>query len=167
MFISVCQASGHTKGVPASSILGPHAMPAAVNGRQWVQGFLPRARKKNNPSPWQGRPSIHKEPGADGAGWASDPPGNWGCVYVRVRGKAFLSANSGSGVTKKVKSNCQSPSCIRLSATPRTVARQAPLSLGFSRLEHWSGLPFPSPGESSQPRDQTRVSHNAGGFFTI
>ena len=31
MFISVCQASGHTKGVPASSILGPHAMPAAVN----------------------------------------------------------------------------------------------------------------------------------------
>ena len=32
-------------------------------------------------------------------------------------------------------------------ATPRTVARQAPLSMGFSRQEYWSGLPFPSPGD--------------------
>ena len=32
----------------------------------------------------------------------------------------------------------------RLSATPWTVARQAPLSMGFSRQEYWSGLPFPS-----------------------
>ena len=31
------------------------------------------------------------------------------------------------------------------SATPQTAAHQAPLSLGFSRQEHWSGLPFPSP----------------------
>ena len=30
-------------------------------------------------------------------------------------------------------------------ATPRTVARQAPLSMGFSKQEYWSGLPFPSP----------------------
>ena len=29
--------------------------------------------------------------------------------------------------------------------TPWTVARQAPLSMGFSRQEYWSGLPFPSP----------------------
>ena len=29
--------------------------------------------------------------------------------------------------------------------TPRTVARQAPLSMGFSRQEYWSGFPFPSP----------------------
>ena len=34
---------------------------------------------------------------------------------------------------------------IRLCATPQTAAHQAPLSLGFSRQEHWSGLPFPSP----------------------
>ena len=32
------------------------------------------------------------------------------------------------------------------SATPGTVARQAPLSTGFPRQEHWSGLPFPIPG---------------------
>ena len=35
-----------------------------------------------------------------------------------------------------------------------------------SRPEYWSGHPFPSPGESSQPRDLTQVSLIAGGFFT-
>ena len=34
---------------------------------------------------------------------------------------------------------------VRLCATPQTAAHQAPLSLGFSRQERWSGLPFPSP----------------------
>ena len=34
---------------------------------------------------------------------------------------------------------------VRLCATPKTAAHQAPPSLGFSRQEHWSGLPFPSP----------------------
>ena len=37
------------------------------------------------------------------------------------------------------------------SATPWTVACQAPLSVGFSRQEYWSGLPFPSPGDPSNP----------------
>ena len=36
-------------------------------------------------------------------------------------------------------------SVVADSASPRTVAHQAPLSMGFSRQEHWSGLPFPSP----------------------
>ena len=35
---------------------------------------------------------------------------------------------------------------VRLFLTPRVVACQASLSMGFSRQEHWSGLPFPSPG---------------------
>ena len=39
-----------------------------------------------------------------------------------------------------------------------TVACQAPLSVGFSRQEYWSRLPFLPPGESSQPRDRTCVS---------
>ena len=34
---------------------------------------------------------------------------------------------------------------------PRTAARQAPLSMGFSRQEYWSGLPFPSPGDLPNP----------------
>ena len=41
-------------------------------------------------------------------------------------------------------------SCVRLCATPETAANQAPPSLGFSRQEHWSGLPFPSPMHESE-----------------
>ena len=40
---------------------------------------------------------------------------------------------------------------VRLFATPWTVARQAPLSMGFSRQEYWSGLPFPSSGDLPNP----------------
>ena len=40
---------------------------------------------------------------------------------------------------------------VQLFATPCTVAHQAPLSMGFSRLEHWSGLPCPSPGNPPDP----------------
>ena len=39
---------------------------------------------------------------------------------------------------------------VRLCATPETAAYQAPPSLGFSRREHWSGLPFPSPMHESE-----------------
>ena len=60
-------------------------------------------------------------------------------------------------------------SCLTL-ATPRTVACQAPLSVGFSRQGYWSGLPFPSPGDlpdpGIEPRNQTQVSCFAGRFFT-
>ena len=41
-------------------------------------------------------------------------------------------------------------SCVRLCATPEMAAHQAPQSLGFSRQEHWSGLPFPSPMHESE-----------------
>ena len=36
---------------------------------------------------------------------------------------------------------------VQLFATPWTVARQAPLPMGFSRQKYWSGVPLPSPGE--------------------
>ena len=45
----------------------------------------------------------------------------------------------------------KSLSHVRLFATPWTVAYQAPLSMGFSRQEYWSGLPFPSPGDLPNP----------------
>ena len=41
-------------------------------------------------------------------------------------------------------------SCVWLCVTPQTAAHQAPPSLGFSRQEHWSGLPFPSPMHESE-----------------
>ena len=40
---------------------------------------------------------------------------------------------------------------VRLFAIPRTIARQAPPSMGFSRQEYWSGLPSPSPGDLPDP----------------
>ena len=52
-------------------------------------------------------------------------------------------------------------------ATPWTVAHQAPLSMGFCRQEYWSGLPFPPPGNISDPGIKPGVSHIAGRFLTV
>ena len=63
----------------------------------------------------------------------------------------------------------QSLSRVRLFATPQTVAHQAPLSMGFSRQEYWSRLPFPPPGDlpSSGIKPTSLVSPAlAGGVFT-
>ena len=51
----------------------------------------------------------------------------------------------------KVKVKMKSLSRVWLFATPWTVAYQAPPSMGFSRQEYWSGLPFPSPGDLPDP----------------
>ena len=65
------------------------------------------------------------------------------------------------------KHKVSSLSCVWLVATPWSVAHQAPLSVGFSRQEYWSGLPFPSPGDLSNPGDWTQVSHIAGRCFKL
>ena len=54
---------------------------------------------------------------------------------------------------------------VQLCATPETAAHQAPPSLGFSRQEHWSGLPFPSLGDLD-PGIKPESLALAGGFFT-
>ena len=51
--------------------------------------------------------------------------------------------------------------------TPRTVAYQPPPSMGFSRQEHWSGLPFPSPGDLPDPRDRTQLCCIPGRCFNL
>ena len=56
----------------------------------------------------------------------------------------------------KVKVKVKSVSRVQLFVTPWTVAYQAPLSMGFSRQEHWSGLSFPSPGDLPYPRIEPR-----------
>ena len=50
----------------------------------------------------------------------------------------------------------KSLSCVQLFATPWTVAYQAPPSMGFSKQECWSGLPFPSPGDLPNPGIEPR-----------
>ena len=47
-----------------------------------------------------------------------------------------------------------------------TVAHQAPLSVGFSRQEYWTGLPFPSPGDLPDPGIEPLPPKLAGKFFT-
>ena len=62
---------------------------------------------------------------------------------------------------------CLSP-CVRVysvisdSATPRTVAHQDPLSMGFARPEYWSGLPFPPPVDLPDPGIELTVPALAG-----
>ena len=50
----------------------------------------------------------------------------------------------------------KSLSRAQLFVTPWTVAHQASLSMGFSRQEYWSGLPFPSPGDIPDPEIKPR-----------
>ena len=52
------------------------------------------------------------------------------------------------------------------SATPWTVDRQAPLSIGFPRQEHWSVLPFPPPGDLLDPEVESESPALAGGLST-
>ena len=52
------------------------------------------------------------------------------------------------------------------SAIPPTVAHQAPVSMGFSRQEYWSELPFPSPGDLPSPGIKPASPALAGGLFT-
>ena len=59
-------------------------------------------------------------------------------------------------------------SCLPL-VTPWTVAHHALLSIGFSRQEYWSGLPFPPPGDLPNPVIETTLPTSpalAGGFLT-
>ena len=55
---------------------------------------------------------------------------------------------------------------VRLFATPWAVAHQAPLSMGFSRQEYWSGLPVASLGDLSQPGIEPAFPVLTGRFFT-
>ena len=55
---------------------------------------------------------------------------------------------------------------VRLCATPQTAAHQAPPSLGFSRQEYWSGLPFPSPRDLPDPGIKSTSPALTGRFFT-
>ena len=88
-------------------------------------------------------------------------------VCVQVMGKAAW-----KWITTSIQDMIfcvQSLSRVRLFATPCTAASQASLSIGFSRQEYWSGLPFPPPGdlpdlgiEPSSPASPAL----AGRFFT-
>ena len=76
-------------------------------------------------------------------------------IFPRIRVFSSESAH----VPYEVYEVCLSLSHVWLLVTPWTALCKAPLSVEFSRQEHWSGLPC--------PRDQTQISHVAGRFLTI
>ena len=57
-------------------------------------------------------------------------------------------------------------SCVQFFVTPWTVARQAPLLMGFSRQGYWSELPFPPPSDLPDPGIEPVSPGLEGGFFT-
>ena len=65
----------------------------------------------------------------------------------------------------KVKVKVKSLSCVRLLLTPWTAAYQAPLSVGFSRQEYWSGVPLPSPAGRALQVELVSVKYSQGFFF--
>ena len=69
---------------------------------------------------------------------------NWQECWSFFR-SGFLPSN-----LKYIGGGLLAKSCPTL-ATPWTIAGQVPLSMGFSRQEYWSGLPFPSPGDLPKP----------------
>ena len=71
---------------------------------------------------------------------------------------------------KKVLCECCHFSRVQVFVTPWTIARQAPVSMEFSRQEYWSGLPCPAPGDLPNPGTKPTSLTSpalAGGFFTI
>ena len=106
---------------------------------------------------WGG--NVHMECGAshhDGEGTTS-------------RGPAFPVWEGKDVSFGTYRGHVKSPPSSRLSATPWTLARQAPLSTVFCRREYWSGLPCPPPGDLPNPGIETASLKSpalAGRFFT-
>ena len=89
-------------------------------------------------------------------------PRQSGTMWVRQMVEILMAPplgprNAGKG---KVKS-C---SRVRLFVTPWTIAHQAPRSMGFSRQEYWSALPFPSPGDLPDPGIEPGSPALRGGY---
>ena len=73
----------------------------------------------------------------------SSPPGSAVPGILQARMLEWVAISFSNAWKWKVK--VKSLSCVLLFATPWTAAYQAPLSMGFSKQEYWSGLPLPSP----------------------
>ena len=76
----------------------------------------------------------------------SSPPGSAVPGILKARTLEWVATSFSNAGKWKVK--VKSLSRVRLLVTPWTAAYQAPLSMGFSRQEYWSGLPLPSPQTS-------------------
>ena len=97
----------------------------------------------------------------------SRPPLQAGSAWCPVTKLTVLPRELSQKVVKDLKApDCFSSSSLSVLScsvvsdsfvTPWTVTHQAPPSLGFSRQEYWSGLPFPSPGDLANPGIEPRA----------
>ena len=102
--------------------------------------------------------------------------GFWTVLFTTLEEKLLQQClvHSRCSVMKKMN---EPPACmlsgfctVRLSETPWTVAPQAPLAMGFSGQEYWSGLPCPPPGDLPDPGVEPAFLMSpamAGGFFFV
>ena len=87
----------------------------------------------------------------------------YGNVYISM---LFSQSNHKFPYNRKAVDTGDRLPFVSLVAQSCLIALQVPLSMGFPRQEYWSGVPFPSLGESSQPRDMTRISCISRDIFT-
>ena len=119
----------------------PLTLAFTIVGRIWPNdpaliGFR-RSREHGDPHVEQWRPSLWKAWVLWKASFPQDP-------QASHTTKTLLCSPSAAAAAKSLQS------CLTL-CNPWTAAHQAPLSLGFSRQEHWSGLPCPATASSSSP----------------
>ena len=88
----------------------------------------------------------------DGSPLGSSVPG-----ILQARTLEWVAISFSNAWKWKVKE--KSLSCVRLLATPWSTAYQAPLSVGFSRQEYWSGVPLPSPKLKTIWPDKLTIRH--------
>ena len=100
-----------------------------------------------------------------GASWSSPEEDArnyyWPCLFLDLEWDYRATREqSACKLSRSIVSNSLWP------PPPRTVAHQAPLSLGFSKQEYWSGLPFPPPGHLTNPGIESTFPAWADRFFT-
>ena len=121
----------HYRHINSYTIVGLHTHFAIATSASVYSSLSPRLEN----SSCCGSPATPVPPGPQSSGHHSPQPEVW-----RGRGKWQSQGSMGS--------RC---AAVSDSATPWTIAFQAPLSVEPSRQERWSGLPFPSPGDLPDP----------------
>ena len=140
----------------------------------WFQPWVSRGkRSRNKKLGWQGR-RLKACPVAWGITWVNNQRTTpWELCFQSWEAfwSSLVGLNSPNILHPIPLPSARVLSCfsrVQLFVTPWTIARQAPLSTGFSRQEHWSGLPCPPPGNLPNPGIESTFLMSpaqAGKFF--
>ena len=89
------------------------------------------------------------------------------CVYIYITNSLCCTPETNTRCKSPLKVKVKPLSRVRLSVTPWTVAYQASPSMGFSRQQYWSGLPFPSPGDLPDQGSNPGLMHCRQTLYTV